>query len=147
MKKVLKRTPDTSMNCNFTDIGKETKELQIAMRESCQLYAMGMKSDGLIPKTTFEPNDFVTRAQFGTILSRILFWWQYNLSEKEILERVPYYQKHLAALKSYNIMTKISNTQMLEIKWYVYMMLFRTLDILSKIQAWIPVQSATKVID
>jgi hypothetical protein len=33
---------------------------------------MGLENDGLTPKKNFDPNQEVNRAQFGTILSRLL---------------------------------------------------------------------------
>jgi hypothetical protein len=38
---------------------------------------MGLEKDGITPMKTFRPNDVVTRAEFGTILSRLLRGTQY----------------------------------------------------------------------
>ena len=62
--KIVKLEPDDSKVCNFTDISKETPEFQYYMRLSCKLGLMGMRDDGVTPKTVFNPNGYVDRAQF-----------------------------------------------------------------------------------
>lgn len=59
--------------------------------------------------TKFNPSDTVTRAQFGTILSRVLRGDRYEGGAK-------YYTDHLAALKRVGIMTQISNPSMKEVR-------------------------------
>ncbi|MEI8090756.1 MAG: S-layer homology domain-containing protein [bacterium] len=68
-----------------------------------------MKPDGT-PDTAFHPNDEVTRAQFGTMLSRLLYG---NDNNGRPGKR---YEAHLKALKSAGIMTKISKPMMLELR-------------------------------
>lgn len=82
---------------------------------------MGLNANGT-PKNTFDPNAIVTRAQFGTILSRVIRGSQYNGGN-------PYYSSHLLALKNENIMTKISNpTKVDEIRGYVMIMMKRAYE-------------------
>lgn len=50
---------------------------------ACQLGIMGLHADGKTPKPSFDPQDFIDRAQFGTMLSRMLYDGQYNLSASE----------------------------------------------------------------
>ena len=71
----------------------------------------------------FLPNDYVTRAEFGAVLSRILRWDKYNLVHTQ---EKPRYTDHLNALKNEWIMTKIDNPKMLEKRWYVMIMLMRS---------------------
>jgi hypothetical protein len=59
-------------NCVFADIANETQELQTYITSACQLGIMGQDMEN------FLPNEVVTRAQFGTILSRLLFGALYN---------------------------------------------------------------------
>lgn len=63
---VLGKTPDTSLPCNFSDISNEAEDMQIYIKQSCQLGLMGI---GIIK---FNPSGVVNRAQFGTVLSRVL---------------------------------------------------------------------------
>ena len=110
---VLKQTPDTSKTCNFTDIDSVKWELHDYIIESCQLGIMWQES------TSFNPYDTVSRATFGTALSRVL-WWDENNGWN------PYYKKHLEALKAAWIMNQIDNPEdREEIKWYVLLILMR----------------------
>jgi len=79
---------------------------------------MGFESDGITVKKHFDPMDQVDRAQFGTILSRLLRAGKYNGGN-------PYYAKHLNALKNAGIMTKIATPLQKEIRGYVMLMMMR----------------------
>jgi hypothetical protein len=81
--KVIGLTPDESKTCEFSDIDKESPELQYYMRLSCKLGIMGLDYYG-DPDIVFNPNYVVTRDQFVTILSRILFRDEYNIQEGEL---------------------------------------------------------------
>lgn len=70
--KELKKVPNTGTNCSFSDITTQSQELQSYSKTACQLGLMGLKSDGT-PNTTFNPTAEVTRAEFGTTLSRLLY--------------------------------------------------------------------------
>lgn len=69
---VLGKKPDPKKNCNFTDIKNESTELQRYAKIACQLGLMGLDSRGN-PNGVFSPNIILTRAQFGTMLSRLLW--------------------------------------------------------------------------
>lgn len=45
---------------------------------SCQLGIMGLEYDGVTPQANFHPNDVIDKAQFATILSRILYGKTYD---------------------------------------------------------------------
>ena len=64
----------------------------------------------------FRPFDLITRWEFGTALSRMLFW---------LADGDPYYVTHLAKLKEEGIMANI-DPEMIEIRWYVMLMLKRS---------------------
>lgn len=81
--KVIGITPDMTKKCEFDDINDEIDELQYYIKLSCQLGIMGLDYYGE-PVTIFNPNHFVTRDQFVTILSRILFRDTYNLKHEEL---------------------------------------------------------------
>lgn len=80
--KVVWLSPDETRICEFTDISKEDPELQYYMKLSCQLWIMGLDYYGN-PDTIFNPNYYVTRDQFVTILSRTFFRGKYNLFPTE----------------------------------------------------------------
>ncbi|MBO4517104.1 S-layer homology domain-containing protein [bacterium] len=74
--------------------------------------------------TAFRPNDPVTRAEFGTTLSRAL-----NSNDADKLAEMnaadPYYKEHLNFLKNEGIMTQIDNPSMTEVRGYVMLMMMR----------------------
>ncbi len=114
-------TPDTTAQCEFDDIANQSSEMKFYIKLSCQLGLMGLQSDGT-PDTAFNPAQEVTRAQFGTILSRLIRANQYNGG-------TPYYTSHLNALKLAGIMTQITNpTTRKELRGYVMLMMQRTFD-------------------
>ena len=85
--------------------------------KACKLWLMWIDMD------YFQPNLEVSRAQFGTILSRLLSgtkyaWW------------TPYDRKHLNALKSEGLMTQIKNPEnRIELREWVWVMLMRVKDL------------------
>ena len=116
-KEVLGKTPDTSVEVNFSDIADQNAELQSYIKEAAQLGIMGLNADGSVA-AKFNPTGVVTRAQFGTALDRIL-----NGSEND--GDTPYYKAHLEALKAAGIMNNISNPDAVEIRGYVMLMMQR----------------------
>lgn len=108
---ILGKTPDTSLPCNFSDIGGESEDMQVYIKESCQLGLMG------IGITKFNPGGTVTRAQFGTVLSRALRGDVNDGGD-------PYYVYHLQTLKEAGIMNTIS-PDMVEVRGYVMLMMMR----------------------
>jgi hypothetical protein len=116
-KEVLGKTADVSVECSFSDVANQSAELQSFINEACQMGLMGVNNDGT-PASTFNPNGVVTRAQFGTVLSRAIWGDENNGGE-------PYYANHLAALKDSEIMNNISNPSAPEIRGYVMLMMKR----------------------
>ena len=119
--KVLKKYPDTSKICNFSDITENLdNQYDNWVTKSCQLWLMWQWI------TNFRPYDKVSRAEFWTILSRVLYWEKYNWWN-------PYYKKHLNQLNIVWIMKNITNSESRkEIRWYVMLTLMRSENILSK---------------
>ena len=115
--KVMKMKPDITKTCSFSDIWNETAEIQLYIKTACQLGLMGYDDNGK-QSETFNPFGIVDRAQFGTILSRVLRGTKYNWGD-------PYYVKHLNALKADWIMTNISQPLVSEIRGRVMLMLMR----------------------
>jgi len=71
----------------------------------------------------FRPNDAVTRAEFVTALSRLL----YNMSDWEYKWTSKYYEPHMKKLYNEWIITK-TNPKMEENRWYVMIMLMRSAE-------------------
>lgn len=111
---VLKKRQDLSKNCDFTDVSNELNvKYDLWVVKACQLWLMWQWI------TKFRPNDKVTRAEFGTILSRLLYWDKYNWWN-------PYYKKHINQLNIMWIMTNISNLTSNESRGNVMVMLKRS---------------------
>jgi len=67
----------------------------------------------------FRPNDYVTRAEFWTVLSRMLF------NTEDWVDK--YYSTHLAKLKSEWVISN-DDPNLQELRWYVMLMLMRSKD-------------------
>ncbi len=102
---------DTWRTCTFNDIGDQTEEMKSYIKLSCQLGIMW------VGVTSFNPNWLVTRAEFGTVLSRILYGNTYN-------DWAFYYSNHLKILKEKWII-KDDNPKLEELRGYVMLMLMR----------------------
>ena len=112
-----KETPE---ECTRGDkkIEWESNEIKNYARMSCELGIMW------IDMQNFEPRRYVTRAQFGTVLSRLLWWDTYN--QKWSLTN-SYYERHLNELKEKWIITQIDNPeQRIEQREWVWVMLMRS---------------------
>ena len=95
----------------------ESTEMKIYAKTACQLGIMWVNPNGT-PSQSFNPNGTVTRAEFGTVLSRTLYGTTYNGG-------TPYYFNHLNALKEHNILTN-TNPTLKELRGYVMLMLMRS---------------------
>jgi hypothetical protein len=84
--KILGKTPDTTKIAPFTDI-RGYGDLTDRMQTAYQLELMGV---GI---TKFNPNATMTRAEFGTVLSRALRGATYDTTQGN------YYESHLQQLK------------------------------------------------
>lgn len=116
--KVHGKTPVTTGTVNYLDVDEKLGDLAGYIQLAYQLQIMGIRHDGS-PLANFEPHKKVTRAEFATVLSRILYGNTYNQEGENFAE------KHLAALKSANILSNTTST-MLELRGWVMLMLMRT---------------------
>ena len=118
---ILEQHPDTTKDCSAfsASIQNESAELQAYMRAACQYNVMGIHFD-TSPLSDFMPNQIVSRAEFGTVLSRILRGDTYNDSEV-------YYRQHLQALKEHGILTQIDQPlERKELRKRAWLMLMRS---------------------
>ncbi len=109
---VLWIQPDTSKNCYFVDSNINPNLVEYVTK-SCQLWLMWQWV------SSFRPKDSVTRAEFWTVLSRALWWDQYEWW-------FTYYGNHLKALKAEWIMNNISSPMDKEVRGYVMLMMMRS---------------------
>ncbi len=111
-KNILWKTPDTTKSCLFLNSNVSADLVQY-MTESCQLWLMWQWI------SDFRPNDYVTRAEFWTVLSRMLF------NTEDWVDK--YYSTHLAKLKSEWVISN-DDPNLQELRWYVMLMLMRSKD-------------------
>ena len=99
----------------------DSDEIKDYATKACALWIMWVN----MKNNKFKPNDIVSRAEFGTVLSRVLWWEKYNIS-KTSKDR-PYYILHLSALKTEWIMMQIDNsTNVRELRKWIWLMLNRS---------------------
>ena len=73
----------------------------------------------------FMPNKILDRAEFGTILSRLLWWDKYDVVDATKTNL--YYKRHLEALNEKKIMTQIDNPEdKKELRKWAWLMLMRS---------------------
>ena len=109
---VLGKTPDTDKTISFPDVSAELDaEYNNGVTLAYQLGIMWINIE------EFRPNDLVTRAEFGTALSRLLF----GLADGEWA----YYETHLQKLMDEKIITN-DNPDLQELRGYVMIMLMRS---------------------
>ena len=111
---VLGKTPNTGRNISFPDVSPELDaQYNSGVTLAYQLWIMGINID------EFRPFDEVTRAEFVTALSRMLF----GLADGKNL----YYETHMQKLLEEKIIT-VADPDMRELRWYVMIMLMRSAD-------------------
>ena len=116
--KILGKQPVMVKKCSFQDLTWVAFDLQLYVQKVCQLWIMGVEANGSSMKS-FNPYRLVTRAEFGTVLSRLLWWDLYNTTS------LKYYTNHLKALNTAWVISKI-NPEIQELRWYVMLMLMRS---------------------
>ena len=118
---VLWQEPDTEKwVVKFDDVtNKMDKQYDNAVTKAYQLWIMWQN----VKDNEFRPNDEVTRGEFATALSRLLYQteeWEYKWTGK-------YYIPHVAKLYNEWIINK-ADPKIKEKRWYVMTMLKRTVE-------------------
>ena len=83
---------------NYKDVNTDLGDLADYIQIAYQLQIMGINADGT-PMQAFEPHKLVSRAEFATVLSRVIWGNKHNISGDDR------YSAHLQALKKYEIIT------------------------------------------
>lgn len=112
----------------YSDTAKSADLIQY-IQYACMMKLLGQKSDGITPAPKFRPNDFVTRAEFGTFMSRLVFGDTYN---SKTANDPKWYQAHLEALKEHGIITQIDMPLKLELRARALVIMYRTAEFLAK---------------
>lgn len=116
---ILWKNPDITKVNKFNDVTDELdEEYNNWVTLAYQLWIMWIN----MPENNFRPKDEVTRAEFVTALSRMIYWtsdWEYKWTGK-------YYLNHMAKLMKEWIITK-DDPNMKELRGYVMIMLMRSI--------------------
>ena len=115
---VLWKEPDTTQTTKFNDVSdKKDADYDNGVTLAYQLWIMWRN----MPNNNFRPDDEVTRAEFATALSRLL----YSTSDGEYKSTAKYYINHMNKLKKEWIITN-TDPKMKELRGYVMIMLMRS---------------------
>ena len=115
---VLWQKPANIVTPKFNDVtDKQNSDYDDWVTLAYQLWIMWQN----MPNNKFRPDDEVTRAEFATALSRMI----YNTSDGEYKSTPKYYIHHMEKLVKEWIITK-DDPNMKELRWYVMIMLMRS---------------------
>lgn len=107
---VLWRTTPSKIpnQCNRWDDEKEWESVETKKyaQKSCALWLMW------IYMKNFKPNKLLDRAEFGTIVSRLLRWDKFNKPNATRVNK--YYTNHLEEVKKENLITQIDNPEQIK---------------------------------
>lgn len=117
---VLKREIPANIpsQCSRWDNETEWKsdEVKKYAEQSCALWLMW------IYMQNFKPNKLLDRAEFGTIVSRLLWWDKFNKPNATRFNK--FYTNHLEEVKKQNLITKIDNPEaMKELRKWIWTVL------------------------
>ena len=115
--KVLGKSPVLTGTVDYKDLNQVNGDLTGYIQQAYQLQIMGIDAKGN-PIANFNPNAQVTRAEFATVLSRVLY------GDKNNQEGANFAEKHLEALKAAG-MLKDTTPTMKELRGWVMLMLMR----------------------
>ena len=115
--KVLGKSPVLTGTVDYKDLNQVNGDLTGYIQQAYQLQIMGIDAKGN-PIANFNPNAQVTRAEFATVLSRVLY------GDKNNQEGSNFAEKHLEALKAAGILKDTTPT-MKELRGWVMLMLMR----------------------
>ncbi len=122
MTKVLWQTPAvTEEKANYADVDESLGDLADFIQTAYAYKIMWINADGT-PLKNFNPNGKVTRAEYATVFSRVLFGDKYNKSEWN------YYEDHIKALKEAGILTNDTPT-IQEVRGWVMLMMYRSTSV------------------
>lgn len=103
---------------NYKDVNADLGDLADYIQLAYQLQIMGINADGT-PIQAFEPHKLVSRAEFATVLSRVIWGNKHNISGDYR------YSAHLQALKKYKIIMSDVPANRWELRGRALLMLHR----------------------
>lgn len=101
---VMHIKPNIEKSCIFHDTKNETQDDQSIIQQACQLNIMWVQQNGITSAEEFRPKALVTRNEFITTISRLLFNEKNNITLSSSLD---FYNKHILALENINLLQDI----------------------------------------
>lgn len=103
---VLGKTGSVASQCIdvYDDITDVSDELRGYIQLACSMNIMWLESDGDTPLVSFRPEDVVTRVEFATVLSRVLYGNRYDIGNDTTRQ---WYEWHLTVLNANGLMNNI----------------------------------------
>ena len=120
--KFVDKSPNTKKRAScsqYSDLWKVTSDMEEFIIESCELGYMWYRANGVDYLERFRPYTPVSLAEFSIILSRIMWWNRYAISEKQ------WYQWHLHAVYENNLIDNITKPFENITRKDAYLMLYR----------------------
>jgi len=117
-KQLLGRSYVINENVSYPDVDNSLWDLPYYIQEWYKLQIMWIHANGSA-LTKFMPKLLVTRWEFATVFSRVLYGNLYNI------DGANYYEKHLQVLKDAGILTN-TNPSLVEARGWVVLMLYRS---------------------
>ena len=127
IQKVLEKEPVLTWDVTYADVSESLGNLAGYIKLAYQYQIMWINADGT-PIEAFNPNGLVTRWEYATVFSRVLFGDKFNK------EWADFYTNHLAALEKAGVLKDTTPT-MKEIRWWVMLMMYRSSQNADDIQA------------
>ena len=124
MTKVLWKTPVDTEKAEYADVDESLGDLAEYIQTAYAYKIMWINADGT-PLKNFNPSGKVTRAEYATVFSRVLYGDKYNKSEWN------YYDAHLEALKEAGILTN-TTPSIQEVRGWVMLMMYRSVNVKSE---------------
>ena len=121
MTNVLWKTPVDAEKVEYADVDASLGDLADFIQTAYAYKIMWINADWT-PLKEFNPNEQVTRAEYATVFSRVLYGDKYNKAEWN------YYEDHLKALKEAGILTNDTPT-IQEVRGWVMLMMYRSKDV------------------
>lgn len=119
MAKIMDKSPVVTGDVNYKDVdADELNDLALYIKLAYQYQIMWINADGT-PIENFNPYGLVTRWEYATVFSRVLFGDKFNKDWAD------FYTNHLEALKKAGILKDTTPT-MQEIRGWVMLMMYRS---------------------
>jgi large repetitive protein len=120
----VQNTTTSQCKNNYNDVSRVSKELRTYIELACSMNIMWLEADWRTPLSSFRPSDYVTRAEFATVLSRVLYGNTYDVW---LWSDYVWYEKHLSKLNTEWFINNITEGRPLYIekRWYTWIILER----------------------